>query len=125
MGRAAKAWLAVVAAVVMAIQTAVSGDAGPFSGWTLAEGLTVGLAALGAVSVYVVPNYVDVMPWSKTVVAVLTAAAEAALTWAGQGQVGTPWLTILLAAFTALGVWGMPNRPTVRTTAMGGPSTLA
>lgn len=106
MGVAAKAWTAIGIAVLMAIQTVVVDD----SVWTLTKILTVVLAFLGAVGVWVVPT-VKEWPAAKTVVAVLTAAAEAALTIVGHGGSITlgGWITIVLAALTALGVPLVPN----------------
>lgn len=102
---AAKAWLAVAAAITMAIQTVVAGG----NGWTLTEFLAVGIAGLGAINIYLIPN-TGQQPWAKGLVALLTAAAEAALAVAGDGIVGNEWLTIALAVFTALGVPMISNR---------------
>ena len=102
---AAKAWLAVAAAAVMAVQTVIAGG----NGWSLTEFLAVVIAVLGAVTVYLIPNTSE-QPWAKGLVALLTAAAEAALAVSGDGIVGNEWLTIALAVFTALGVPMIRNR---------------
>jgi hypothetical protein len=71
------------------------------------------IIGLGACSVYVAPNVVVVAPYTKAVLAALTAAATALATVLGSGGVTavpvTEWLQIVLAALGAVGVYAVPN----------------
>lgn len=80
-------------------------------GWTLV--VNVGIAFLGAVAVYWVPNLPKpVLTYAKAIVAFLTAAAQAVVPLVATGQI-TPveWIQVGITAFAAIGVTVVPNAP--------------
>lgn len=76
------------------------------------EILNLVVVVLGAIGVYLVPNFPEgVAKYAKTGIAFLTAGVIAALSfWTGGIEV-TEWLQIIIAAFTAIGVYIVPNGP--------------
>lgn len=99
-----KSILAVVGAGVVTVHQLLA-DGTP---WTIARGLLVVLALLGAFTVYVVPNLPPrsgVGTWSKAFVALAVAGVETALPLLGDNAVsGSEWLLIAMAVMTAAGV---------------------
>jgi hypothetical protein len=74
------------------------------------ELLNLVVVVLGAIAVYAVPNLPEgFAKYAKTGVAFLTAAIIAALSFLTDGVTTTEWLQIVLAAFTAIGVYIVPN----------------
>lgn len=78
------------------------------------ELINLGIAVLGAVLVYAVPNFPEgVAKYAKTGIAFAVAGATAALSFITGGISTTEWLQILLAAFAAIGVYIVPNEAPV------------
>lgn len=76
------------------------------------EMLNLIVVVLGAIGVYLVPNFPEgVAKYAKTGIAFLTAGVVAALSFYTGGIVTTEWLQIIIAAFTAIGVYIVPNGP--------------
>lgn len=76
------------------------------------ELLNLVIVVLGAIGVYAVPNFPEgVARYAKTGIAFLTAGVIAALSFWSDGIVTTEWLQIIIAAFTAIGVYIVPNAP--------------
>ncbi len=76
------------------------------------EILNLVVIVLGAVGVYLIPNFPEgFAKIAKTGVAFLTAAVVAALSFLTGGIEVTEWLQIVLAAFAAVGVYIIPNGP--------------
>ena len=76
------------------------------------EILNLVVIVLGAVGVYLIPNFPEgFAKIAKTGVAFLTAAVVAALSFLTGGIEVTEWLQIVLAAFAAVGVFIIPNGP--------------
>lgn len=69
---------------------------------------------VGAIGVYAIPNFPEgVAKVAKTGVAFATAGLVALLSfWTGGVEV-TEWIQVILAAFTAIGVYIVPNGPKV------------
>jgi hypothetical protein len=97
------------------------------------EILNLVVIVLGAIGVYLIPNFPDgVAKVAKTGVAFFTAAVVAALSFLTGGIEVTEWIQIVLAAFAAVGVYIVPNGPenpepapveVVNTEATAGPVT--
>lgn len=99
----AKAWVAIVAAILISVQVAVGGD-----GLVEAdEWVQVAIAAVSAVGVYLVP-LTSRYKWTKTVVAVLLAALQSLATVLLGGWETNDWITVALAGIGALGVLVAP-----------------
>lgn len=95
---------AAVATVLIAIQIAY-GD----GTITNVEWVTIAIQGVGALSVFAAPN-VPGAPYTKTILAVLTAVLTV-LTTAITGGINTSELiTIVLAALGALGVYSVTNK---------------
>ena len=78
------------------------------------EVLNLVVIVLGAIGVYLVPNFPEgAAKVAKTGVAFLTAAVVAALSFLTGGIEVTEWIQIVLAAFAAVGVYIIPNGPEV------------
>lgn len=76
------------------------------------ELLNLVVIVLGAVGVYLIPNFPEgFAKAAKTGVAFLTAAVIAALSFLTGGIEVTEWIQIVLAAFAAVGVYIIPNGP--------------
>ncbi|URP22238.1 membrane protein [Microbacterium phage Big4] len=76
------------------------------------EVLNLVVIVLGAIGVYLVPNFPEgAAKVAKTGVAFLTAAVVAALSFLTGGIEITEWIQIVLAAFAAVGVYIVPNGP--------------
>jgi len=101
MGAYAKSIAAVVGAAIVAVHQLADGTP-----WTFARSLLVVLAVLGAVTVYVVPQFAEgVASRAKEIVAVVTAGVEATIPLVGDGAVtSSEWLLIVIAVMTAAGV---------------------
>lgn len=78
------------------------------------ELLNLAVVVVGAIGVYAIPNFPEgVAKVAKTGVAFATAGLVAALSfWTGGIEI-TEWIQIILAAFTAIGVYIVPNGPEV------------
>lgn len=76
------------------------------------ELLNLVIVVLGAIGVYAVPNFPEgIAKIAKTGIAFLTAGVVAALSFWTGGIETTEWLQIIIAAFTAVGVYIVPNGP--------------
>lgn len=76
------------------------------------ETLNLVVVVLGAIGVYLIPNFPEgIAKVAKTLVAFATAAVVAALSFWTGGIETTEWLQIIIAAFTAIGVYIVPNGP--------------
>ncbi|UDL15952.1 membrane protein [Microbacterium phage Pumpernickel] len=76
------------------------------------EILNLVVIVLGAVGVYLVPNFPEgFAKIAKTGIAFLTAGVVAALSFLTGGIEVTEWLQIIIAAFAAVGVYIIPNGP--------------
>jgi len=74
------------------------------------EILNLVVVVLGAIGVYAVPNLPEgTAKYAKTGIAFLTAGVVAALSFLTGGIATTEWLQIIIAAFTAIGVYIVPN----------------
>ena len=106
-----KAILAVVATVLAALVPAVTG------GISTAEWLNVVVLGAGAAAVFAAPN-VPFAPITKAVLAVVTAAATALVTFVGAGGFDNvssgQWLQLGVVVLAAVGVFSVPNRPAVK-----------
>jgi hypothetical protein len=79
------------------------------------EILNLVVVVLGAIGVYAVPNFPEgFAKAAKTGIAFLTAGVVAALSFLTGGIAMTEWLQIIIAAFTAIGVYIVPNEPPVQ-----------
>lgn len=104
----AKAWLVVLATALMALQSALVG------GVDSVELVQIGLAALGAFTVAVVPNLsTGVAAYAKTIVAVAFAVLNVLVTAIVGGLDSNELINLLLAAFAAVGVLAVPNKQEV------------
>lgn len=103
---ALKAFAAVVATVLVAIQTAIlDGVLSP------QDVVVIVSSAVTALGVYIVPN-TPLGKASKFVVAALGAALMAGQTAISDGTIiGGEWITIVLVFLGALGVYAVPNKP--------------
>jgi hypothetical protein len=107
--RYAKALVAIAAAAVSVLVTALTDNA-----ITLTELLAVAIAVVTAVSVYLVPNLpTGAARYAKAGVAVLGAGLQAAVPLVVDGGITpTGWLVILLALLGAVSVGIVPNAST-------------
>ncbi len=76
------------------------------------EILNLIVVVLGAVGVYAVPNFPEGFArYAKTGIAFATAGVIALLSFWTGGVSTTEWLMVIIAAFTAIGVYIVPNGP--------------
>lgn len=121
--RYAKAIVAILAAVVALLVSALTDDH-----VTLTEVLTIFTAGVTAVGVYLVPNLpAGVGRFAKAAVAVVGTGIQAAIPLASDGAItNSGWLLILLAVLGAVSVGIVPNQvPTlapVRTLTVNAPT---
>lgn len=95
---------AIVGAVAVAVQTALSAD-GLMS---TQDYVVVVAAALAAVGTWLVPN-TPALETAKTWVNALVLAAGVAAPLVQDGLTGTEWTTVVIALLTAAGVYIVPN----------------
>lgn len=101
----AKVALYIAAAAVAAIVAALTDDVVSSTDLVL-----VGLAVLGAVGVYLVPNLPEgARRYAKGGVAVLVAAGDALVVLVVDGVTLSEWLLVVLAGLAAVGVVVVPN----------------
>ena len=78
------------------------------------ELINLGIVLLGAVGVYLIPNFPETAAkYAKTGVTAATAALIAALSFFSDGISTTEWLQIGIATLAAIGVYIVPNEPVV------------
>lgn len=100
-----KAIIYIALAAVGFLVTAISDNA-----LSTEELLNLVVVVLGAVGVYLVPNLDrGVGAYAKTIIAFLTAAVVALLSFLSGGVTTAEWLQVILAAFTGIGVYIVPN----------------
>lgn len=76
------------------------------------EILNLIVVVLGAIGVYLIPNFPEgVARYAKTGVAFATAAVIALVSFWTDGVTTTEWIMVIIAAFTAIGVYIVPNGP--------------
>jgi len=76
------------------------------------EILNLVIVVLGAIGVYAVPNIPEGFArYAKTGIAFATAGVVALLSFWSGGVSTTEWLQIIIMAFTAVGVYIVPNGP--------------
>lgn len=108
-GHYAKSIVYIALAAVTFLVTALTDNA-----LAVDEILNLVVVVLGAIGVYAVPNFPEgFAKIAKTGIAFLTAAVVAALSFLTGGIAPTEWLQIIIAAFTAIGVYIVPNEPPV------------
>jgi divalent metal cation (Fe/Co/Zn/Cd) transporter len=98
-----KAIVAILAAVLIAMQAATGGDHHVQPD----EWLQIGIAAVSAASVYLVPLTTR-YKWTKTAMAFLLAALQAAATLLLGGWESNDWITVAIAGLGAIGVLVAP-----------------
>jgi hypothetical protein len=109
-GHYAKSITYIVLAAVTFLVTALSDDA-----VTGEELVNLGVIVLGAIGVYLVPNFPEgVAKYWKTAITAATAALVAVLSFWSEGISTTEWLQIGIAALAAIGVYIVPNEPKVQ-----------
>lgn len=103
-----RAYLKSIAAVVGAAVVTVHQLVADGTPWTITRTMLVVLAVLGAVTVYVVPNFPagnGAGSFAKEIVALGTAGVEAAIPLLGDSAItGAEWLVIAMAVMTVAGV---------------------
>lgn len=104
----AKAVAAVVATVLSALVAALAGD----QAIDAAEWVNVGILAAGALSVFAAPN-VPYAAYTKGILAAITAALTVLASTILGGVDVTTVLQMAVAALGAVGVYAVPNTPTV------------
>ncbi len=125
MNRYAKAILAVVATVLVALVPYFSHS----NHLTDAEWINVVILGLGAIVVYVAPNLPGAgAAYTKSIVAALIAGATLLVSAVGAGSfsnvTGSEWVQIALAALAAVGVYAVPNATAALTTARSAPPAV-
>lgn len=108
----AKAGVAIVVTVIMAIIAAMAGD----DLVSATEWVNVAIAGVGAAAVFASPN-VRGSRYTKAVLAVLTAVLTVLVSAIVDGITTTELLQILVAAAGAIGVYAVPNKGTEQVTA--------
>lgn len=98
----AKSLVAVLATVLVAVSSSLSG------GITSAEWVGVAIAATGAVAVFAAPN-VPGAKYTKSILAVLTAALAFISTTISDGLSGSDWLQVAILGLGAVGVYAFKN----------------
>lgn len=101
----AKFFAAVVATVLSGIVAALYGD----NVISNPEWVNIAIAGVGACAVFAAPN-VPGAAYTKSVLAVLTAALTVLASAIVGGITPTEWVQIALAALGAVGVYAVPNR---------------
>lgn len=115
-GHYAKSIVYIALAAVTFLVTALTDDV-----LGVDEILNLVVIVLGAIGVYAVPNMPETFAkYAKTGIAFLTAAVIAGLSFLTDGITTTEWLQIIIAAFTAIGVYIIPNEPPVEQVAVDG-----
>jgi hypothetical protein len=104
-----KAFAAVVATILSAVVAALTGD-GQIDA---VEWVNVAILAVGSASVFAAPN-VPGAAFTKTVLAVLTAALTLLTSIVTDGITATEWMQLALAALAAMGVYAAPYVPSPR-----------
>jgi drug/metabolite transporter (DMT)-like permease len=94
-----KAAVAILAAILVAVQAATGGDHHVEPD----EWVQIAIAAVGAVGVYMVPLTTR-YKWTKTAVAFLLAALQTAATVLLGGWEVNDWITVVIAGLGAVGV---------------------
>lgn len=94
-----KAWVAIVAAVLISAQVAVGGDGRIGAD----EWVQIAIAFTAAVGVYMVPLTTK-YKWTKTAVAFVLAVLQALATVLLSGWESNDWITLAIAGVGALGV---------------------
>lgn len=108
-GHYAKSITYVILAAVTFLVTATTDNA--VSGEEL---VNLAVVVLGAVAVYLVPNFPDgVAKYWKTGITAATAALVAVLSFWTDGISATEWMQIGIAALAAIGVYIVPNEKPV------------
>jgi phosphate/sulfate permease len=110
----AKSLLAVLVTVISAVVAAMTDNAVSTTEW-----INVAIAGVGAAAVFAAPN-VPGSRYTKAVLAVLTAVLTFIVTVVTDGITTAEWLQVLVIAAGAIGVYAVPNKPTV----IGQPSVL-
>lgn len=106
---------ALIATALVAVQTGLSDGGLSAQDWIL-----VGSTVLGALGMAIVPNTPE-LNVAKFVVAAMTAGFVAAETAIADGVItGSDWITILIAALGALGVWAAPGGASLLASRRGG-----
>lgn len=107
----AKSLLYVLLAIAGVLVTALTDNV-----VTTPELVNVGIIGVGAVGVYVVPNAPEgAARFLKTAVAFVAAALVALASFLSDGITPAEWLHIAVAAFAGIGVYIIPNEPTLPT----------
>lgn len=102
----AKAWLVVLATVIAGVQSYLVDNSLDRVEW-----VQLGLLALGAFTVAVLPNLPEgVAKYTKTVVAVLTAVLSTLVTAIVGGLDASELMNLALAALAAVGVYAVANK---------------
>lgn len=101
----AKAGAAVVATVLAAVISALTGD-GVISA---VEWINVAIVGVGALAVFAAPN-VPGARYTKAVLAVLSAVLVLLVNVIVGGVTVSEWLQLAMAALGALGVYAVPNQ---------------
>jgi hypothetical protein len=94
----------------MVVMTIVSGIVAALTDdkVTTVEWINVALLAFAAAQVFTAPN-VPGAKYTKTFLAVLTAAATAVVSFLSNGVTTAEWLQVLVAAAAAVGVYALPK----------------
>jgi hypothetical protein len=106
---------ALIATALVALQTGLADG-----GLSVQDWIITGSTVLGALGVAIVPNTPE-LGVAKLVVAAMTAGFVAAQTAISDGSItGSEWITILIAALGALGVWAAPGAASLFANRRGG-----
>lgn len=106
---------ALVATALVALQTGLADG-----GLSAQDWIVTASTVLGALGVAIVPNTPE-LGVAKLVVAAMTAGFVAAETAISDGSItGSEWITILIAALGALGVWAAPGAASLFANRRGG-----
>jgi hypothetical protein len=109
-GHYAKSIVYIALAAVTFLVTALTDNA-----LSTEEIINLVIIVLGAIGVYAVPNFPEgVAKVAKTVIAFLTAGTVALASFLTGGVTISEWMQIIIAAFTAIGVYIIPNEPAVK-----------
>jgi hypothetical protein len=106
---------ALVATALVALQTGVADG-----GLSVQDWIVTASTVLGALGVAIIPNTPE-LSVAKLVVAAMTAGFVTAETAISDGVItGAEWLTIVIAALGALGVWAAPGAASLFSRMRGG-----
>jgi hypothetical protein len=109
-GHYAKSIVYIALAAVTFLVTALTDNA-----LSTEEIINLVIIVLGAIGVYAVPNFPEgVAKVAKTGIAFLTAGTVALASFLTGGVTISEWMQIIIAAFTAIGVYIIPNEPAVK-----------